>query len=172
LIRDRSYDPQELNRDIMSNFNLSRRFDWANISIGGSGPQPPRGETVAWRPPRPTGNLPNVTLFEASPGTTGPFTRLTWRGNGRIDYNRTDIAENNPRPVRSTSGISAAGSHSINLGGLSVTQNFNVRTHDEFGRTLPDTIGTVLNDTSTYELNWGTTLAYQQRLFAKTTLTP
>lgn len=172
LIRDRSYDPQELNRDIMSNFNLSRRFDWANISIGGSRRQQLRDETVTWQAPGLTVNFPTVTLFDAGPGASGPFTSLTWSGNGRIDYNRTDIAENNPRPVRSTSGISAAGSHSINLGGLSVTQNFNVRTHDEFGRTLPDTIGTVLNDTSTYELNWGTTLAYQQRLFAKTTLTP
>ncbi|HEU5209072.1 MAG TPA: putative LPS assembly protein LptD [Longimicrobiales bacterium] len=172
LIRNRSYDPEELNRSIDSNFNLTRKFDWANISIGGSRRQQLRDETVTWQAPGLTVNFPTVTLFDAGPGSSGPFSSLTWNGSGRVDYNRTDIAEINPRPVRSTSGISASGNHSINLGGLGVSQSFNVRTHDELGRELPDTLGTILNDTSTYELNWSTTVSYQQRLFAKTTLTP
>src|SRR5690606_39487408 len=61
---------------------------------------------------------------------------------------------------------------SITLGSLGVRQGFNIRTHDEVGRIVPDEPGTVLNDTSTYELTWNTNVSYQQRLFAKTTLTP
>src|SRR5690606_11940449 len=75
LIRDRSYDPQELNRDIMSNFNLSRRFDWANISIGGSRRHQLRDETETWQAPGLTVNFPTGTLFDASPGASSPFTR-------------------------------------------------------------------------------------------------
>ncbi len=172
LIRDRSYDPQELNRSIDSRFNLTRKFDWANVSIGGSRQQRLRDETVTWRAPGLTVNFPTVTLFDAGPGSTGRFSSLTWSGSGGVDYNRTDIAETNPRPVRSTSGISASGRHQINFGPVGVSQNFNIRTDNEAGRMVPDTLGTVLNDTSTYELTWGTSLSYQQRLFAKTTLTP
>ncbi len=171
LIRERSYDPQELNRSIDSNFNLTRRFDWANVSLGGSRQQRLRDETVTWRPGLNV-NFPTVTIFDAGPGASGPFSSMTWSGNGRVDYNRTDIADANPRPVRSTSGISASGQQSINLGSLGVQQGFNIRTHDEVGRIVPDEPGTVLNDTSTYELTWNTNVSYQQRLFAKTTLTP
>src|SRR5690606_38118983 len=125
-----------------------------------------------WRAPGLSLSFPTVTLFDAGPGSTGRFSSLTWNGSGGIDYNRTDIAETNPRPVRSTSGISATGRHQINFGPVGLSQDFRVTTHDEAGRAIPDTLGTVLNDTTTYDLTWGTSLSYQQRLFAKTTLTP
>ncbi|MGH7444968.1 MAG: putative LPS assembly protein LptD, partial [Longimicrobiales bacterium] len=174
LITERSYDPAELNRSIDSYANLNRRFDWGSVSLGGSRKQLLTDETVTWKLPGLSLSLPSVTLFEALPDEASWYNNVTWTGSGSFDYGRTDIEALNPDLRQSERGVTSSARHSLQLGRLGLSQNINFTSSHELGRAVPttDTTVTDLPDSTRSALGWQTSLSFQQRLFAKTTITP
>ncbi len=174
FVRDRSYDPAELNRSIDSDANLSRRFDWGSVSLGGSRQQTLHDETVQWTLPGATVSLPTVTFFEAGPGQESWYSNMTWSGTGRFNARRTDIADANPDLRQSTRVYDTSASHRMQLGAFGLSQSIDFTQDERLGRNVQrdDTTLVELQDSTNRTLDWQTSLSFQQRLFAKTTITP
>jgi hypothetical protein len=94
-VRERTFDPRELNRSIDSHGALRRRFDWGNLSLGASRRQFLSNGNVDWVLPSMQLQLSPVTLFEASPGEARWYSNATWNGSTNLRLTRTDVGDLN-----------------------------------------------------------------------------
>jgi hypothetical protein len=175
LIRQRSYDPREMNRSIDSNASFNRRFDWGSLTLGGTRRQQLHNDRVTLKLPGASLNIPSLTLFDALPGEERWFSNLAWTGSATANYDRTDVAAADPDATRSTTGVVGSARHSLQLGSLQLRQSLNFTETNLHERTVPDTTleePLILPDSSRADLGWDTQINYQQRLFGRTTLTP
>jgi hypothetical protein len=173
FVRERTFDPRELNRSIDSNASLRRRFDWGSMSLGASRSQFLSDNTVRWQLPSLGLNFSPITLFEALPGDESWYSNATWQGDVDLRIQRFDVGEQslNPRAQGRrdlTSGVNSR----LSLGRLSWNQRFNFDDQVRHERMLPDDTLPTLPGSSEQRGRWSTTLNFQQRLIGNSTITP
>jgi hypothetical protein len=179
FVRERTFDPRELNRSIDSHGSLRRRFDWGNLSLGASRRQFLSNGNVDWTLPSMQLQFSPVTLFEASPGDARWYNNATWNGGTDLRMTRQDIGDlNRSLQAQSTRDLTAGARSSLTVGRFSISQGFNLEDRQRAERFIPgDTLTTIPRDTTLagsalQRGQWNASMNYQQRLIGTSTLTP
>lgn len=163
FIVQNSLDPQELNRDIRSNFNLRHRFDWGSLSFGAQRRQYLSQDRVDL-------TLPNVGL-SLSPITISQGLGITWSGQGSFT-NRSTGYTGVPTPgQRDTRGLQAGLSSNLDLGGLRVAGSADFK-RDETGLDVDSAGAEAAPAFTRDEVTWNSSVGYTINLMPGTTLTP
>lgn len=162
FIEQRSYDPRELRRQIISNAGLSHRFNWASISMQASRNQDLSTDRVDYTLPSLGVTFPTVTLFQA----TGParfYNNATWTSSAQFRRTGTDMPDTDFDP----SGLNANVSSSFSMGRLSWSQSFD-------SNLLRSVSGDSANRriAAGQKMTWRSSLNFQQRLIGTSTFTP
>lgn len=162
FIEERSYDPRELRRQIISNAGLSRRFDWGSVSMQASRNQDLSTDRVDYTLPSLGVTFATVTLFPAT-GASRFYNNATWTSSAQ--FRRTAIDE--PNTDLDPSGMNANVSSSFNMGRLSWSQSFD-----------SNLLSSAIGDSASRRLitgqkmGWRTSLNFQQNLIGTSTFTP
>jgi hypothetical protein len=174
FVRERSFDPFELNRTIDSNASLRRRFDFGQAVIGANRRQQLSDNTTNWLLPSVSFNVNPQTLFEAMPGDERWFNNMNWQGiQSSFRINRRDIGAEAPPALQNTRNMASSVSSGLSLGRLSWTQQAQYEDARWFERTVVgDTMTTVRPDSAVQTGGWDTSLNFQQRLIGTSTFTP
>jgi hypothetical protein len=171
FVRDYSFDPRELNRDIRANASLNRTFDWGSMTLGARRAQQITDDRIDWTLPSLGLTLRPITLFAGADGTGG----LTWSGSGRAERTLREVNHELTPNARGQEVVNASADHRLALGRLSLSQSVSFRDQTESARPpieRPDTILPALPDSSTQTLNWSSALSFQQTLWSGTTFSP
>ncbi len=194
FVRRNSFDPREVTQSIDSDGGLNRRFDWGNLSLSANRRQYLSDDRVEMTLPTANLSLSTITLFRAPPARGRFYNNLTWSGGA--NFSRRTSSPGQADSVFTFSGADKANSQAsvrstLNLGSLSVSQNLSVS--ENVLRGVPDTVfaqpeplaesqsffqsfaepGNMgSRDLAQADLNWSTSINYQQRLIGATTLTP
>lgn len=173
FIRERSYDPRELNRSIASNFGVNRRFDWGTLSVSGNRTQYLSDNAVQQTLPSVTANLNSRTLFPALPGEEKLFSNITWTANASARVNTRNISESMAALTQQDQReLTASASNSFRLGRLSLSQSANLTDRVVSERTFESDTIEDLPRVEGRTADWDVQLSYQQRLIATSTLSP
>ncbi len=172
FIQQNSFDPNELKRDITSNANMQRRFNWGSMSLGVQRRQSITQDRVDL-------TLPSLNL-SLSPVTISQALNMNWSGSGNFQSSRVDYTGAPAPGQRSTQNMGAQLSSNLNLGQFSWSQG--VQWSRAIAGALPAFDSTTvpglttpveaLAQAQTDQLNWNTSLGYTINLMAGTTLTP
>jgi hypothetical protein len=165
LVRDYSFDPRELNRNIASQGSMDRSFNWGSVSLGAQRRQRINDDQVDWTLPSFNLNLKPLTVFSGDDGMGG----VTWSGRGTVNRTLREVNHDLTPLARGQETVNASASHSIALGRLSLSQGFQYR--DQVTGTQHDTIPGQL-ETSEQDLSWTTGLSFQHTLWPGTTISP
>ena len=171
FIRDRSYDPRELNRSIDSNAGLNRRFDWGSVSLQASRRQYLTDNKVDMTLPSVGLNLSSVTFFKTA-GTPRFYHNATWTGSAQARLVSSAIDQTLQPRNRDREDLNANLNSSIAMGNFSWSQAFDLR--NEVQRELlasGDSVDAAPEITNR-RMNWSTSLGFQQRLIGTSTITP
>src|SRR5690606_14012695 len=84
FVRQRTFDPRELNQSIASSGSIQRRFDWGSASLGMSRDQYLSNNTIDTKLPDFSLSISPLTFFEALPGEERWYSNVTWSGNGNV----------------------------------------------------------------------------------------
>ncbi|CAN5673189.1 hypothetical protein BH23GEM9_BH23GEM9_18720 [soil metagenome] len=174
FVRQRTFDPRELNRSIDSNVSLRRRFDWGSSSMGASRKQQLSDNTINWVLPSVNLSITPKTLFEALPGDERWYSNANWQGlTTGVSINRTDVGEASiNRQAQSRRNLTSNASSGIALGPLSWTQNAQFNETAVYEREVPGDSVVVLPGRAEQAGTWSSSLNFQQRLIGTSTLTP
>ncbi|MCI0433119.1 MAG: hypothetical protein L0271_05635 [Gemmatimonadetes bacterium] len=173
FVRQRTIDPRELRQSIQSSAGLSRRFDWASLSVGMQRDQFLNDNTVNATLPSVGLNLPSVTLFASEPGEEKFYSNATWTGtaNSTRRIRRVDDALASPG-ARGQTEISSSLSSSFTMGRFSLSQDVQLRDVTDLARNFPADTLMPLPERTERRMSWGTGINFQQRLIGSTTFTP
>ncbi|MFQ5689290.1 MAG: LPS-assembly protein LptD [Gemmatimonadota bacterium] len=165
LFQDRSFDPRLQTETINSDFGLTHRFSFANMSLSGRRQQflgDQNGRTDLTLPALNLSFSP-VTLFRAPRNRAGIFNNITV--SGALTFTRQALLrERQDDVVNTIAGLA----NSLRLGGLSISSNLNlndVRT-TPFDSVMPQPAF------SRTTVRYGTGTSYQVNLMGSTTLRP
>jgi hypothetical protein len=173
FIRQRTFDPRELNRSIDSNGSIRREFDWGSASLGVTRRQQLSDNTVQSTLPSFGLSLSPLTLFEAAPGEERWYSNLTWSGSGDVRVDRRDVgAANTSLSAQSNRALSTSVQSRLNLGRLSMSQGFRLNDDRVEGRLVPGDSVVELVGSSEQRGQWNTSFAYEQRVIGTSTITP
>ncbi len=197
FVRRNSYDPYELTQSINSSGGLDRRFDWGNTSISGLRDQFLNTGRVTMTLPQVQLNLSPITLLRAPALRARWFNNLTWSGNLGARREIMDEADTlmGTAQILTPDQNKLAGNVSsrFGLGNLSWQQSLSVDKPTVLQVALPGAAAAVLavspsgrplvgsaaaanavtlTDIGQTNLNWNTSLGYQQTLIGSTTITP
>jgi hypothetical protein len=173
FVRERTFDPRELNRSIDSQASFRRRFDWGNLSLGSSRRQFLSDNTVNWTLPSMQLSFSPVTLFEALPGEESWYSNANWQGGVDLRMDRQDIGELNLNPgAQSNRLLTTSARSNLTVGRFSLGQNFSFDDQQRDERTLDLDTAVVVPGSALQRGRWGTSLNFQQRLIGTSTLTP
>lgn len=185
FVRRNSFDPREITQSIDSDGGFSRRFDWGTVSLSANRRQFLSDDRVEQTLPSLNLTLQPITFLRAPAGRERFWNNLTWSGSGSFserseirapqpaDSFRTDRADRGSRQARLTSSLS--------LGNLSISQSASLSEQIvrrvpflpvEAGGVLPGAPLPVFTDIGKEEVQWSSSLSYQQQLIGSTTLTP
>lgn len=171
--RENEFNPERLVQQLRSDVSYSRRFDWGTLNIGAQRVQPLSNPQESPQPTTMT--LPSFSLTLApivitpspSPINRSWYHGLTWTGSTNLTRS---TSETPGRPGQST--LSSGLTSNLSLGNLRWNSSGTYR------ETVTDTLD-VVDDTLVIgdkrrqgDVNWRTSLGYQQRLIGSTTLTP
>lgn len=187
FVRRNSFDPREVTGSIDSEGGLNRRFDWGTLSLNANRKQFLSDDHVTMTLPSANLSLKSITLFRAPPGEAKFYNNLTWSGSASAARNTVDRVDQILSAgqafnlsLADQQATRASVSSSFNLGALSWSQSFSL--DERVQRDVPhiaavpeDSLAAdpqELSDISSANLNWSTSLGYQQRLIGTTTLTP
>ena len=180
FVRENSFDPREVTQSINSEGGFNRRFDWGNFSVTGNRRQFLSDDRVELTIPTANVSLKSITLFRAPASQARFYNNLTWTGSGRYTRSLIDrpmqigqvFSDNLADQVRTAGAISSA----FNLGALSWGQSvmFNENTIRDIphAQSQAYSTSTSVSDQTAADLNWNSSLGYQQRLVGTTTITP
>lgn len=176
LLRDRSFDTEELTQDINSDVSFSHQLPFADFSFNARRQQSiGSGGGVDLTLPDVRFSFSPVTLFEAPRNRAGFFNNITW--SGRTNFTRQE--ETNERGEdRLSTNASAGQSFSLGNLGLSSSGSFQETqvtpaavVVDSSGET-PDSTFVDLPSNSRSTINWNASSDYQVDLVGSTTLRP
>lgn len=197
LIRQNSFNPQEVTQSIDSEGGLSRRFDWGNLTVNGNRRQFLSDDRVVTTFPSVNLSMKTLTLLAAPANRASWFNNLTLGGSGQFRRTFTD----QPGDEIDTGDLSGSLSSSLNLGNLALSGQARFQEKSEFGvpiateddgslmfaeghvaelgaRAFHDPVvrrqllegGT--QDLSEANVSWSTSIDYQQTLVGSTTFSP
>ena len=172
FVRQRTFDPRELNRTIDSQGSIRRRFDWGSASLGVTRRQQLSNNTVDLELPNFRLSVSPLTLFEALPGEERWYSNTTWSGGGDVKMDRRDVDAANESPqAQSNRNLTSNLSSRLNIGRLSWGQSFALTDETREARTLPgDSVE--IAGSAQQRGRWSTNLSFEQRLIATSTITP
>ncbi|UCC82303.1 MAG: LPS-assembly protein LptD [Gemmatimonadota bacterium] len=171
--RENEFNPERLVQQLRSNISYSRRFDWGTLNIGAQRVQPLSNPTES--PQATTMTLPSFSLTlspivitpSPSPINRSWYHGLTWTGSTNLTRS---TSETPGRPGQSN--LNGGLTSNLSLG--NIRWNSSATYREQVTDTLDvveDTI--VIGDKKRQgDINWRTSLGYQQRLIGSTTLTP
>lgn len=164
FIRERSLDPRELNRSIMSTISLNRRFDWGSVAMGASRTQFLSDNSVRQKLPGLTLNLAPITLFSGA----------TWSATANATQERHDIDEIESEPnVQDSRNFTGGITNTFTLGKFSLGQSFSVTDRETEERMFaPDDSIDNLPALWERDANWNASLSFTQRLIGTSTISP
>ncbi|MFP4623009.1 MAG: putative LPS assembly protein LptD, partial [Gemmatimonadota bacterium] len=185
FVRDNSFDPRELNRRITSSASVSRTFDWGSMSLGADRQQQLSTGQVDWKLPGLSLNISPVTLYQREDGFG-----VTWRGSGGVTRSTRDVADSLFFGDQET--VNGNYSHGISIGNLSLSQRVTWQDRSEVAAarlgpfSIPtgsglDPVRRATDDLSglqgvveenAQQLQWSSSLSYQQVLWPGTTISP
>ncbi len=200
FLRRNSFDPREITQTINSTGGLDRRFGWGNVSVSGNRDQYLSDDRVEMTLPQLQLNLSSITLFRAPPGRGSWWNNLTWSGGAGGSRRTTDREPEIGEPVTAATAdvenVTARVRSTISLGNLSWSKSVSLERASVLqvpidfglpglglgtsptGRPLMSSAAATteadefLGDITRTDLNWQTSIGYQQRLIGSTTLTP
>lgn len=188
FVRENSFDPREVTQSINSQGGLNRRFDWGNLSVNGDRQQYLSDDRVVTTFPRANLSFSPITLLGAPASRARWFNNMTWSGSTSFSRRAEDRADQVEEFVLNQAdrlNNEASASHTLNLGFLSISQNARFAEGILQGvpesffpdATLPDDFEASLLDLPRRELggaevNWSSSINYQQRLVGSTSITP
>jgi hypothetical protein len=172
FVRQRTFDPRELNRSIDSNASLRRRFDWGSLSLGATRRQFLSDNTVNMQLPNLGLSFSPITLFEALPGQERWYSNASWQGSVDLRMDRQDIGDANVNPrAQSRRQLTTGARSGLSVGRFSWNQNFSLDDQVRYERLLPgDTV--LLEGSAEQRGRWSSSLNFQQRLIGNSTFTP
>ncbi|MSR37164.1 MAG: LPS-assembly protein LptD, partial [Gemmatimonadetes bacterium] len=199
FVRRNSFNPLEVTQSINSTGGFDRRYGWGNVSLSGNRDQYLSDDRVEMTLPTAQLNLATITLFRAPALRSRWYNNLTWsagaNGNRRILDRSLKAGESITAANRDLENLTGGFRSSLGLGRLSLSQTVNVDRASVFelpfgpvlslgmspsGRALLPAGASAaaiaatqaLTDVNQTQLNWSTSLGYQQTLIGSTTLTP
>ena len=173
FIRERSFDPRELNRSIASNAGLNRRFDWGTLSLSADRHQYLSDNSVRMTLPRMNLNISPVTLFEALPGQGRWYSNITWNGSASADLRRRDISEAQaPITQQDERELQANANNSLRVGRFSFSQSARLREREAAARDFDVDTLEALPRIEERTADWDMGFTYQQPLIGTSTLVP
>jgi hypothetical protein len=185
MIRETSFDPQEVVQSINSEGGLSHRFSFGNLSFSANRRQFLSDDRVEMTLPNLSFSLSPQTLFQASPSQARFYNNLTWSGSANYRRSSTgrpaiadtvafspSLADQVRTSAGANSGLSLAG---FSLSGgltLNETMTKDVPITEPGDSTQADPVVIGVEDQADAEVSWNAALGYQQRLMGATTLSP
>jgi hypothetical protein len=171
LVRDFSFDPGELNRNIRSSASLNRSFGWGSMSLGATRNQRLTDDQVNWQLPSLNLNLRPLTLYNAGDGGLN----VTLSGSGSVNRALRQVNQDLDPRAQGQETIDAGANHTLQFGRLGLSQRVDFR--DQTWGARPQWIGETdsipaLAERSDQSLRWSTALSYHQNLWAGTTISP
>ena len=187
FVRDNSFNPAEVTQSIDSEGGVNRRFDWGQLSLSANRQQYLSDDRTEWTLPSANLSLSPVTLFRADPSEASFLNNMTWSGSAGLRRNTRTYEE-----LPDTFALARAGTvrssgnvrSTLSIGNLSFGQSVDVtesQTLDVPEAYIIDgpgadpgqlVTGAPARDIAQADLNWSSSLSYQQQLIGSTTLTP
>jgi hypothetical protein len=171
LVRDYSFDPRELNRQIASSAGVDRSFGWGSMSLSAQRRQQITDDQVNWQLPSFSLSVRPITLFAGDDGTGG----LTLSGSGNVNRALREINHDLTPQARGHETVNASVRQSLSWGRLSLSQDLQFRDQTDAARPEYEGSGGLvpaLPQTDAQDLGWGTSLSFQQTLWPGTTISP
>ncbi len=186
MVRQNSFDPQEVTRSIRSEGGINRSFDWGTMTMSANRYQYLSDDRVEWTLPSASVNLSTITLFKASPSQAHFWNNMTWSGSANMKRTKVDRVAPDTFSVAqaSTAARTLGASSNLSIGNLTFSQQVNLQEKTikgvpeawiAMGDTAPpDALvnGVPARDVTDANLRWSLSFGYQQPLIASTTLTP
>ncbi len=177
FVRQNSFDPTELNRQIRFNAGVRRNFSWGSSSFGYQNTKDLNTEKQTTTLPSFSVSVNPKTLYSNSDGTLS----LSWNGSASANRQLVNVSEATlpGATIRDQETVTAQASQSFSFGNLSLQQSMNYQ-DAALGMKPPvftetDTLGNpadTLPAFSSQRLQWQTSLGYQQKLWTGTQITP
>lgn len=185
MVRETSFDPQEVVQSIDSEGGVQHRFDFGNLTLSANRKQYLTDDRVEMTLPNLSFSLSPQTFLKASPAQARFFNNMTWSASAGIRRNTSDRPEQpDSVPFNSSQAdkqkTSARFTTSLNLGNLSfgggVTYAEDLVKDVPIGMPLIGPLGPEVpysvQDSAKADAGWNISLGYQQQLVGSTTLTP
>jgi hypothetical protein len=186
FLRENSFNPREVTQSIDSEGGFGRRFDWGTMNVAANRREYLSDDRTEWTLPSASLSLSPVTLFAAPVGEARFWNNMTWAGGSNIRRNTVDRARPDTFRIATASTVANSGSANSNLsiGRLTFSQSVDV-TESETLR-VPEAYIALGDSADAADLapsaparnvaqanvNWSTSVNYQQQLIGSTTLTP
>jgi len=194
LVRQNSLDPRELTSSINSQAGIQQRFDWGNLSVEARRQQYLSDDRLEMTLPSATLSINSFTLFREAPNRASWYNNMTASASSRFSR---DLREFPAPEVGQTFQFSrtdqlrtqGSGRASLAIGNLSIGADANYRENAFSG--VPDVLGRPRDpfpiiqpgddldpflrprvDYSDAEVQWSTSIGYQQRLIGTSSITP
>lgn len=179
FVEQYAFDPRQLDRSIQSSAGLNHRFDWGTLNVSANRTQYLTDERTMTTLPSVSLSLNPVTLFAAS-GEPRWYNNATWNANVGFDARSSDLDESKAGAAN-RDGETRTGrvQSSFQIWKLSWSQNASIVENVRGAKDpIPDTtmLGPVAEPALPHEISrqmeWGTSLGFQQRLIGTSTLSP
>ncbi len=176
FVQQTSYDPREVTQDLNSTLNISRRFDWGQVALGGDRRQSISNGDVTLGFPSFSISPRAVTLFQStSPETARWFNDITMNIGGISGTRSTvDYADNLESGRRDQTVTRFSTSPSLTIGNLSISAraDANRATNDAVSGVREDQQIVDLAGFERDEVNWSASVGYRQQLIGSTSISP
>jgi hypothetical protein len=186
FVRQNSFNPREVTQSIDSEGGINRRFDWGQLSLSANRQQYLSDDRTEWVLPTANLSLSPITLFRAPPGQASFWNNMTWSGSSgarrsTVDrrFEPTDTFSFSRANTVKSSGFVRS---SLSIGNLSFSQSVDLTQDETLGvpalllvpsdSVPPQLVSDPSRDIAQSNLNWSTSVSYQQQLIGSTTLTP
>jgi hypothetical protein len=186
FVRENSFNPREVTQSIDSEGGINRRFDWGQLSVSANRQQYLSDDRTEWVLPSANVSLSPITLFRAAPSEASVWNNMTWSGSSSIRRSTVDREQPDTFAIGQANTVKNTGfvRSNLSLGNLTFGQSVDLSQDQTLG--VPEALlllgdsanpadlitGAPARDISQSNLNWSTSVNYQQQLIGSTTITP
>ncbi|HUF74838.1 MAG TPA: putative LPS assembly protein LptD, partial [Longimicrobiales bacterium] len=187
FVRQNSFNPREVTQSIDSEGGVNRRFDWGQLSLSANRQQYLSDDRTEWTLPSANLSLSPITLLRAQPTEAAFWNNMTWSGSASARRSTVDrrfepadtFSFSQANTVRSSGFVRS----SLSIGNLSFGQSVDLTQSETLGVpevlllpgddvVPPQVVSVPSRDIMESNLNWSSSVSYQQQLIGSTTLTP
>jgi hypothetical protein len=186
FVRENSFNPREVTQSIDSEGGINRRFDWGQLSVSANRQQYLSDDRTEWVLPSANLSLSPITLFRAAPSEASFWNNMTWSGSSSVRRSTLDRVQPDTFAISQANTVKNAGfvRSNLSIGSLTFGQSVDLAQDQTLG--VPEALlllgdsaapadlitGAPARDISQSNVNWSTSVNYQQQLIGSTTLTP